>query len=130
MGNRLCMRLGGIAGAAVGLLVSLLHDAPCCASPPGPPLSIGIQIVAGIIVALIVTFLCANFVRIVRRLPALPIFWLAFLIGLFVGGLLGPVAYLFTNAAIALFVCGILGAWIGWLLCWLMCGKRGYAWGR
>lgn len=79
---------------------------------------------SGIIVALIATCLGAAFVRLVKGLPAGPTYLLAILIGLFVGLLIGPLAYHLPNFAIALIACGFLGALIGWLICRLMCPPR------
>ncbi|PYL09043.1 MAG: hypothetical protein DME33_05630 [Verrucomicrobia bacterium] len=52
-------------------------------------------------------------------------FTLALLIGLVVGVLLGPLAYNMVNPALSLFVCAVLGALLGWVICRILCGARG-----
>ncbi len=124
MSNKMCVRLGAYAGAFVGLLVAFLHLSPCCASPPGPALSVLDCIVAGLIVAVIVVLFGVAFVMIVRPMPLLPLLGVALSIALIIGVLLSPLAYWIANAALAVLVCGILGALIGWLVCWLLCRGR------
>jgi hypothetical protein len=127
MNTKLCLRLGLIAGGAVGLLVGLLHGTLCCGSPQGP-VPLGQLMLAGLIVSLIAVFLAAAFACLVGYLPIQPVFTLALLIGLVVGVLLGPLAYHMTNPGLALFVCGVLGALLGWLICRILCGARGAKW--
>ena len=125
--KKLCLRLGVVAGGSVGLLVGLLHGFVCC-SPPVPP-TFGNLVLYGFIAALIAVFIAAAFACLIKRLPVLPVFWLAFLIAIVVGVLLGPLAYHIPNPGLALFICAVLGGLLGWLLCLLLCGKRGQKWG-
>jgi hypothetical protein len=124
MSIKLCLRLGIVAGGAVGVLVGLLHGTLCCGTPLVPP-PIGQLILAGLIVSLIAVFLAAAFACLVSRLPVQPVFTLALLIGIVVGVLLGPLAYQMPNPGLALFVCAVLGALLGWLICRILCGARG-----
>lgn len=126
MGNKLCIRLGAISGAWVGMMVAFLHVAPCCASPPGPAISIPTLMAAGLIVAFIVILVCVLFLQLVRPVPWAPLIAVSFVIWFFVGVLLGPIAYWLSNAAVALVVCAVLGALLAWLICWLLCRQRDY----
>jgi hypothetical protein len=83
---------------------------------------------AGVLVALIAVLLCVVFLQIVRPVPLFPMIWVALLIALFVGILLGPLAYWITHPIPALLVCAVLGLLIGWLLCFLLCGGRVNIW--
>jgi hypothetical protein len=125
--KKLCLRLGVVAGGSVGLLVGLLHGFVCC-SPPVPP-TFGNLVLYGLIAALIAAFIAAALACLIKRLPVLPVFWLAFLIAIVVGVLLGPLAYHIPNPGLALFICAVLGGLLGWLICLLLCGKRGQKWG-
>ncbi len=124
MNIKLCWRLGIVAGGAVGLLVGLLHGTLCCGAPPGSP-PVGQLMLNGLFVALIAVFLAAAFTCLVNHLPVKPVFTLALLIGIVVGVLLGPVAYHIPNPGLALFVCAVLGALLGWLICRILCRARG-----
>jgi hypothetical protein len=118
MNTKLCWMLGIVAGGAVGLLVGLLHGTVCCGggSPP-----IGQLMLNGLFVALIAVFLGAAFACLVNHLPVKPVFTLSLLIGIVVGVLLGPLAYYSPNPGLALFVCTVLGALLGWLICRILC---------
>lgn len=124
MSTRLCIRLGLVTGGAVGVLVGLLHGFVCC-TPPHPP-TWGQLALDGLIVSLIAAMLSAAFAWLVTHLPAQPVFILALLIGILVGVLLGPVAYHIPHPWLALLVCAILGALLGWIVCRILCrGARG-----
>jgi hypothetical protein len=124
MTNKLCWRLGLIAGASVGVLIGLLHGTVCCGSPP-VPVPVAQLILAGLIVALIAVFAAAAFACFVKHLSVGPVFALASLIGIVVGVLLGPLAYVIPDPGLALFVCAVLGAVLAWVVCRLLCGPRG-----
>lgn len=127
MSRRLCLRLGAIAGGSVGLFLGLLHGFVCC-SPPVPP-TVGQLMVYGLIASLLAVFLAAAFICFIKHFPKGPVFLLALIIGIFVGVLLGPLAYKIPNPGLALFVCAVLGGFLGWIICWLLCGRRGLRWG-
>jgi len=120
MGTQFCERFGLISGGAVGLLVQLIGVDACCANPP-PVLTIAQCSLAGVIVALVVLFFATLFACAVSKLPVWPVVLLALLIGILVGVLLGPVAYHLPVPGTGMFVCGILGALLGWLVCRVLC---------
>jgi hypothetical protein len=122
MSTKLCIRFGLVSGAAVGLLLGLLYGKVCC-SPPVPPTVWQLSL-DGLIVALIAVLLAAAFACLVLPLPIAQVLILAILIGFVVGMLLGPLAYHIPNPGLALFVCAILGAILGWLICRILCGTR------
>lgn len=76
----------------------------------------------GLLVALLTVFIAAAFTCLVTHLPIKPVFLLAFYIGIVTGVLLGPVGYHIHNPGLALVVCAYLGAFLGWLICRLLCG--------
>jgi hypothetical protein len=127
MSRRLCLRLGAIAGGSVGLLVGLLHGFVCC-SPPQPP-AIPQLMLYGLIASLIAVFLAAALICLIKKFPVGPVFLLALIIAVIVGLLLGPLAYQIPNPGLALFICAVLGGLLGWIICWLLCGRRGQRWG-
>jgi hypothetical protein len=80
----------------------------------------------GLIIALIAVFIAAAFACLVTHIPIQPMFALAFLIGIVVGVLLGPLAYHIPHAWLALLICALLGAFLGWIICRVLCGgERG-----
>lgn len=119
MSYRLCVRLGVAAGGVVGLLVAVLRHAD---PPPGVPPTFLLLALAGLIAALLGVFIAAGFACLVDHLPVAPVFTLAFLIGIITGVLLGPLAYHIPNPGISVFVCALLGALLGWLVCRVVCG--------
>jgi len=124
MSTQLCSRLGLIAGAFVGVLLSLLNAyTACCGVPVFPP-TFGRLALDGLIVALLTLFLAAAFICLVTHLPIKPVFVLAFFIAFVTGILLGPLAYHIHNPGLALIVCAVLGALLGWLMCRLLCGAQ------
>jgi len=122
MNARLCIRLGLVAGGSVGVLVGLLHGIVCC-TPPHPPTWNQLAL-DGLIVALLAMFLSSIFVCVVTRRPFWTVFSLALLIGIFVGVLLGPPAYHIHPPWLALLICALLGALIGWIVCRILCFRR------
>lgn len=119
MSKRICIRLGLLSGAFVGALLSLLHvNTSCCGLP-----TFGRLALDGVLVALIVMFFAALFTHLVTHLPLIPVFLLAFYIAVITGFLLGPAAYHIHNVGLALLVCAYVGAFLGWLICRLLCGK-------
>src|ERR1700729_3896762 len=121
MGRRLCIWLGLVSGGFVGILLGLLHDLVCCTPPHPPPWS---QLALdGLIVAVIAVIIASAFLCLVHRLPVLPVFLLGFLIAILTGVLPGPLAYHLPFPWLALFVCAILGALIGWIVCRIFCGE-------
>ena len=120
MGTRFCERFGLVAGAAVGFVLQMARVYSCCGNPP-PVLSVAQCSLAGIIVALAALFLAAIFAGIVSKLSVWPVVLLALIVGVFVGAVLGPIAYHLPVPGAALFICGILGALLGWLICRLIC---------
>lgn len=121
MNARLCIRLGVIAGGFVGLILGLLHGFVCC-TPPVPPTWAQLA-VDGMLVALLIMLLTTWFVHVVTHIPAKPLSLLAILIGVLCGLFLGPLAYHLPHVWFAIFVCAVLGAILGWLVCRLLCGK-------
>ena len=121
MNTKLCIRLGVIAGGFVGILLGLLHGFVCC-SPPKPPTWAQLAL-DGMLVALMIMVLSTWFIHLVTHIPAKPLLLLAILIGLLCGLLLGPVAYHLPHPWLALLVCAVLGAVLGWLVCRILCGK-------
>src|SRR5271154_3843760 len=104
MNIRICTRMGLIAGGFVGVLVSLVHsESNCCGTPVFPPTFARLAL-DGLVVALIAVFL------------------LALYIGVVTGVLLGWLAYHIHNPGLALVVCAYLGAFLGWLVCRILCG--------
>ena len=72
MSIKLCLRLGLIAGAFVGVLLSLLNAfTACCGVPVFPP-TFGRLAVDGFIVAILTLFLAAAFTCLVTHLPVQP----------------------------------------------------------
>jgi hypothetical protein len=127
MSTRICLRLGLISGAFVGALMSLLHDYTSCCGAPVFPATFWRLAMDGMVVALIVMFFAACFTCLVTHLPIRPVFMLAFYIAVITGFLLGPAAYHIHNVGVALFVCAYVGAFLGWLLCRMLCGKAANA---
>jgi hypothetical protein len=123
MNNRICTRLGLIAGGFVGLLLSLTYAAASCCGVPTFPPTFGRLALDGLVVALITVFLAAAFTCLVTHLPGKPVFLLALYIGIVTGVLLGPLGYHIHNAGLALFICAYLGAFLGWLICRLLCSN-------
>jgi hypothetical protein len=124
MNTSICLRLGSVAGGFVGVILSLVHlstAASCCGTPVFPPTFARLAL-DGMIVALIVVFLAAAFTCLVTHLPFKPVFVLAIYIGILTGVLLGPPAYHIHNPGLAFVVCAFLGAFLGWLICRLLCG--------
>jgi hypothetical protein len=128
MSTKLCVKIGAIAGGWVGLLINLLRGFVCCTTPQPPPTLIELS-GDGVLVALIVSILVAAFICLVGRRSLKPVFALALLIGVVVGAILGPVAYHLFNPGLSVFVCAILGAVLGWLICLILCAPRETAWG-
>jgi hypothetical protein len=126
MRTKLCIRLGLIGGGAVGLLLGLLHGLACC-NPPTPPTT-GQLMLDGLLVALIAVFIAAGLACLIRHLPVAPVFTLALLIAIVVGVLLGPLAYNLPNPGLALFVCALIGALLGWIICFILCRGRDVRW--
>jgi xanthosine utilization system XapX-like protein len=119
MSTKLCLWLGLISGAFVGLLLGFLHGVVCC-TPPHPP-SWAQLALDGIIVAVITVIICAALACLLSHLNILPVFVLALLIGVLIGVLLGPLAYHLPHPLLAMLVCGILGLLIGLLICRILC---------
>ena len=126
MRTKLCRRFGLFSGAAVGLFLNFLQTPPCCTPSP---LNLAQCSLYGVIVALTMVLLSAAFTCLVQHLPIKPVLMLAALIGIIVGGLLGPFAYTLPNPFVAMFLCAILGAILGWLICRALCGAHGVKWG-
>lgn len=124
MNTKICLRLGSVAGAFVGVLLSLTHfDTACCGTPVPPTFA---QLALdGLLVALLTVFLAAAFTCLVTHLPIQPVFLLALYIGIVTGLLLGPLCYHIHNPGLALVVGAYLGAFMGWLICRLLCGNLG-----
>jgi hypothetical protein len=119
------MRLGGIPGAWVGFFLSALRAAPCCASPPGPLLPPARVLIDGLVDALVIGLsVCALAVLLTRR-PAGPIFYVGVWIAILLALIVAPISYyLIVNPFLALFVGGVLGALIGWLVCRFLCRRK------
>jgi NAD/NADP transhydrogenase beta subunit len=114
MNSRLCVRFGTWAGGWVAIL-ALLHNAP------GPTPTLLQMSFIGVVLALIGMFFAAPFACMVIHLSPKPVYFLAIFVGIVVGGLLGPIAYHIPNAALALTLCALLGALIGWAVCRVIC---------
>jgi hypothetical protein len=126
MSTKLCLRLGLTGGGAVGLLLGLLHGTTCC-NPPTPPTT-GQLMLGGVLVAVIAELIAAALACLILRLPLAPVFTLALLISIVVGVLLGPLAYYLPNPGLALFICALIGALLGWIICLILCGRRDVRW--
>lgn len=124
MSTKLCLWFGLLSGAFVGLLLGLLHGVVCC-TPPQPPTWAQLALDGGI-VALVTVLIAAAIACLLSRLPILPVFYLALLIGVLTGIVLGPLAYHVPHPLLALLLCGILGVIIGWLVCRLVCRDGRY----
>ncbi len=122
MNNRICTRMGLIAGGFVGVLVSLVNSESNCCGTPAFPATFARLALDGLIVASIAVFLSAAFICLVTHLPAKPVFLLALYIGIVTGMLLGWLAYHIHNPGLALVMCAYLGAFLGWLICRILCG--------
>lgn len=125
MNTRLCLWFGVISGAFVGLMLGFLNGVVCC-TPPQPP-SWAQLALDGVIVALITVSICAALACLISHLAIVPVFVLAWLIGVLNGVLLGPLAYHLPHPLLAMLVCGILGLLIGLLICRLLCGAGRFA---
>lgn len=123
MNAKLCMRLGLIPGGFVGALLSLVHSSSltCCGGPVLPATWSKLAM-DGLIVALLTAVIVAALICLLTHLPAKPVFLLAFYIGILDGILLGPLGYHIHPAGLSLIVCAFLGAFLGWLVCRLICG--------
>lgn len=121
MGKRICTRFGLVAGGATGLFINFLAGPACCGSQT---LSVGQTILYGMLVALIANLFAAAFACLVSRRPRWALQMLALLIALIAGGLLGPLAYALPHPMLSFVVCALLGAVIGYLICWLLCRER------
>jgi len=122
MHSRICIRLGLIAGAAVGLFINLLHTPVCCGTQA--PLTAVQTIAYGILTALVVNIIAAAFACLLSRRPNTVLITIALVLALLAGASLGPVAYALPHPSVAMFVCAILGALLGFMLCWLLCRER------
>lgn len=120
MNLKICINLGLVIGGAVGMMIGLLHGLECCA-PPVPPTWSQLAL-DGLIVALVVALFCLAFATWIVHLPSAPVLVLCLLIGLLVGVLLGPLAYQIPFPWLALLICALLGAFIGWMVCRFLCG--------
>jgi hypothetical protein len=124
MNYRLCLKFGLVDGAAVGLILSLLRALAWEGGPP-PMAPTLLQLAAdGLLVSLIVTVAAVAFACLIRGRDFGLMIALGLLIGVIAGLLLGPVGYHIANPGVALVVCAILGALLGWLICRLICGPR------
>jgi hypothetical protein len=122
MSTKLCLWFGLISGAFVGLFLGLLHDIVCCTPPQLPSWS---QLALdGVIVALVTVFIAAALACLLSRLSILPVFILALFIGVPTGILLGPLAYHLPHPLLGLVLCALLGAFLGWLICRIVCRDR------
>ncbi len=124
MNTRICLRLGSVAGGFVGVLLSLVHASTalsCCGASVFPA-TIARLALDGLLVALVTVFLAAAFTCLVTHLPVKPVFLLALYIGIVTGVLLGPLGYHIHNPGLALILCAFLGAFLGWLICRILCG--------
>ena len=119
MSTKLCLWFGLLAGAFVGLLLGLLHGIVCC-TPPQPPTWAQLAF-DGLVIAVVTTFIAAAFACLLSHLAILPTFVLAFIVAILVGILLGPLAYHLPHPLLALILCGILGIFLGWVVCRLFC---------
>jgi hypothetical protein len=118
------MRLGGVVGAFTGLMVASLRGAPCCASPPHPPLPFGDIFIDGLIAALIVSVFASAFAVLVTHRPASVLFPLGFLLAVLIALFVSDLAYwLGHHLAVAILVALLIGAFIGWIVCRLWCGR-------
>jgi hypothetical protein len=106
---RICQRMGGLAGFAIGLVF---------AGASAEPLEIAI---AGFLVALLATGLAGLFLLVIGGYHGAPLLVLTLLVSLFSGLLLAPVATIIPSLSVAMAVCGLLGVLLGWLLCSLLC---------
>lgn len=120
MGTRLCERFGLVSGGAVGLVLQTTALHGCCGNPPLALTVIQCSLI-GLAVALIVLFFAMLFACIAAKLPAVPVAKLVLIVGIVVGVALGPIAYHLPLPGSALFLCGLLGALLGWLICRLLC---------
>jgi hypothetical protein len=118
MAIRLCVYMGLITGAWVGLVTAITREIVPVAFQSWVVIAIYSEVVA-----LITISFCAAFACVVSELAISRILLLAFLVGVPTGLLLGPVAFLAQMPLLALTVCGLLGSIIGWLVCRLVCSN-------
>lgn len=118
MGTKLCVRLGLLEGAAVGLLTNLIKQPPVF-------LTFAQSVVCGLVVALLMGLISAAIVWLVSRLSIQPVVRLAVFIALLVGLALGPLASGLAHPILSMLICAILGGICGWLVCRILCGQRG-----
>jgi uncharacterized membrane protein len=116
MNRNLCVWLGFISGAWVGLVMSLLRMAEPSASPPIPPLALD-----GLVVSVVTLCLATAFACMVSKLRLVQALLLVLLIGVPVGLLLGPIGFHLKQPILALLVTGAVGALIGLFVCRLLC---------
>jgi uncharacterized membrane protein YccC len=102
------------------LIVNLLASPACCGSAT---LTLVQQMTYGATAALTITLIAAAFASLVSRRPTWVLLTVGVIIALFVGLLLGPVAYALPHPMLAMFVCALLGAALAILLCWLWCAR-------
>jgi hypothetical protein len=104
----------------VGFLLQMASVDDCCGNAP-PSLNVVECSLAGVMVALIVLFFTIGFAGTVSKLSVWPVVLLALIIAVIVGVVLGPIGYHLPVPGLALFVCGLLGALLGWLVCRILC---------
>lgn len=121
MNIKICTRLGLVAGGYVGVILSLSHASTTCCGTPALPPTFARLMMDGLVVALIAVFIAAAFTILTTHLPAQPVCLLALYIGIVTGILLGPLAFHIHNPGLALVVCAYLGAFLGWLICRILC---------
>lgn len=105
----------------MGFVAAALRQAPCCASPPGPPLPTGRVVFDGLITAWVVGLITFGFAVLLTRRPAAALFLLGMFIATLDGLLLSRPAYLLGNPFFGIFFGWVLGALLGWLVCRLLC---------
>lgn len=125
MWPKLCLRLGGIIGAFTGLLCGALRFSPCCGTPPHAALSFGRVTVVGLVVAFIVMLCAVAFAVLVTHRPVSNLLPIGLLLVVLIALFVSEAAYALGNLIwLATLFGGIVGAVLGWIVCWLWCGRH------
>lgn len=107
--TRICQRLGALGGLGVGLILW---------GVPGPPVQI---VLAGFLVALLVTVVATAFLLVIGGYRAAPLLIVSLLISLIEGLVLAPLASFLPDLFVSMTACGVIGMLVGWLICQLLC---------
>jgi putative effector of murein hydrolase len=125
MWPKICVRLGGITGLVAGFVTGSLRAAPCCSNPPHPALPVATVVLGGLVAAVVTMIFAVVYTMLVTHRSLSQLFTAALAITVLVAVLVSEPAYLLGNRPwLAALFGGILGAILGFIACWVLCGRR------